>query len=354
MKEYKMTKSSETSPTYPYNEQEICFQNIPDNISLAGTLTIPKTDRKQLPAIVLIAGMGPHTRNYEMLGHKIFLVLADYLTRQGFAVLRFDKRGVGKSTGTFDLNATSKDLSSDVSAAIDYLKSRPEIDPHNIGLIGHSEGGMITTMIANKRNDLAFIVLLAGAIATESRNVLEHVAMQLKADGACQEMIFQDRAIRKKLLEIIKKEPDRSRASIILQQTVNEYLNNLSDKLQEESTQYHFTINENNAHGVIQMLNSPWYRYILNVNPIDMLKEITIPTLALYGSHDFVTAPRIIIPLITKATRTTDNITVMEFPHLNHWLQPSKTGAMQEYGKSKETIAQTVLKTISDWIKNII
>jgi len=153
-------RPQEPKKPYPYLEEEVFYENKEAKITLAGTLTLPSQEGL-FPVVLLITGSGPQDRDEAIAGHRPFLVLADYLTRQGIAVLRVDDRGVGRSTGDFS-PATSEDFASDVLAGIAYLKTRKEINPKKIGLIGHSEGGIIAPMVAVKSPDVAFIVLMAG------------------------------------------------------------------------------------------------------------------------------------------------------------------------------------------------
>ena len=159
-KAVEILRPQEPKKPYPYIEEEVVYENKEAEITLAGTLTLPP-GKSSFPAVLLITGSGPQDRDETVYGHYPFLVLADYLTRQGVAVLRVDDRGVGESTGDFS-QATSEDFASDVLAGIGYLKTRKEINPEQIGLIGHSEGGLIAPMVAIKSPDVAFIILMAG------------------------------------------------------------------------------------------------------------------------------------------------------------------------------------------------
>lgn len=336
-----------------YTQEEVYFENKNNNIVLSGTLTLP--DKKApFPAVILISGMGPNDRDYTMADHKLFLVLADYLTRHGIAVLRYDKRGVGKSTGTFNTSLTSKDFANDVLAAIGYIKKRKEIDPKKIGLIGHSEGGMIAPMVAEKSTDIAFIILLAGALATSIDSNIAHVSMQLRADGATEDMIAIDQKIRRMLLEIIMHEDDHAIAAEKLHQAIENYLNNLTQVQVHETEKLPFAIKKTNAEDIIAIFNSPWYRYFLSYNPISTLQKITIPVLAINGDRDFISSPDIILPIVSQALQKASNTNykIIKLPNLNHWLQTCKTGALAEYGTSEETMAPQVLQIITQWIKD--
>src|SRR5262245_56724139 len=182
-----LNRPQEPKPPFPYDEEEVSYENKRDGVKLAGTLTLPR-GKVSSPAVILITGSGPQNRNEELLGHKPFLVLADYLTRQGIAVLRVDDRGVGGSTGSVS-NSTSENFAADVLSGIEFLKGREGINPRQIGLIGHSEGGLIAPMVAAQSNDVAFIVLLAGpGLPGEEILYLQGAAI-LKASGASAEVL---------------------------------------------------------------------------------------------------------------------------------------------------------------------
>jgi pimeloyl-ACP methyl ester carboxylesterase len=315
-------------------------------------LTTPQTDGP-FPAALLISGMGPNDRDYTTCGHKLFLVLADHLTRNGIAVLRVDKRGIGKSTGTFDTTLTSKDLSEDVLAGIEYLKQHKKINPRQIGLIGHSEGGMIAAMLAAQSKEIAFIVSMAGAMATDVDVLIEQTAQQLRADGAAEELIAQDRNLRKKIFTIVTQEKNTTVAETLLHKVFTTYWTELSDAQKKESAMLPFAFTQDNASIMISMFNSPWYRYFLARRPLEDLKQITIPVLAINGDRDWIVSTKM-LPIIAKTLQDAGNndCTTTVFPNLHHQFRTCKTGSLQEYSTGNETIAPEVLKLISEWVLN--
>ena len=333
------------------NHEQVMYKNNDSNLNLSGTLTLPSFDKKS-PAVILISGMGPNDRDYTMRGHKLYLELANHLANHGIAVLRFDKRGVGKSEGKFDLTLTSQDFANDVFAGIEYLKTREEINHNLIGLIGHSEGGMIAPIVASRSKDVSFLVLLAGVVTTDIDLNIEQVALQLRVDGATEEIIYNDSKLRKKLLEVVRNEKDSGVAEKQLCEIVKSYLQTLPGYLKKESVKFLFTINKNNYEKTIEMFNSPWYRFLLNYNPVETLKKINVPLLAITGDLDFITSSKISLSIIAKALKNSGNknYKTVELPKLNHWFQTCKTGAMTEYGKTKETISPIALNLISKWI----
>lgn len=343
-------RPQEPKPPYPYKEEEVSYKNRKENITLSATLTIPDTEDINHPVVILIHGMGPMDRDYTMLGHKLFLLLSDHLTRQGIAVLRYDKRGVGASTGKFDLTVTSDQLANDVFAAVEYLKDKK--DYKKIGLIGHSEGGMIAPMVNLKSNDVSFIVLMAAVVTTSIDNIVEQSSMQLKADGATEKIIEADKALRKLLLTIVKIEKNNIIAKKEIKKAIADYWEKLPELQKAESNSFLFAIKESNADQITEMFVSPWYRYLLNHDPASLLSQIRIPLLAINGNLDFITSSKISLPIITEALEAAKNknYTVQVLPNLNHWFQTCKTGSMMEYGQIEETMSPLALNTMSEWI----
>jgi pimeloyl-ACP methyl ester carboxylesterase len=359
LKQQNQTKKQQSQPSNdlsgamqkaPYIAEEVLFTNKPAGVTLSGTLTLPQAGNP-FPAVVLISGMGENDRDYTFCKHKMFLELADILTRNGIAVLRYDKRGVDKSGGVLDMSVTSKDLAGDALAAVEYLKNCSEINHKQIGVIGHSEGGMIAAMIAAQDKDIAFVVSMAGVAATDIHIVLEQTALQLQADGASEHMIAQDRIVREKVLNIVIHEPNNTTAKKLLQEVVAEYWTALSDKQKSEAETLAFAFTDKKAAGMIDMFNSPWYRFFLSYNPVDTLKQITVPVLAINGSCDWITLAKglqVIAAALQQAGNT--DYTTLELPNLNHRLVNCKTGSMQEYMVATEAIDQSVLQLISDWV----
>ena len=349
--EQKQVRPQTPQPPFPYRQKEVSYKNDVDGITVSGTLTIPAGE-KLFSVVLLISGMGPQDRDYTMMGHKFYLVLADYLTRHGIGVLRVDKRGVGKSTGIFDATVTSEDLSRDVKAGIVYLASRKDVNQGQIGLIGHSEGGLIASMIAAQSKEISFLVLLGAVAATDIENVLSQVALQLKADGASEGMIKADNKLREQLLRVVKQERNLQAAELEMKSLAEIYFDTLSEELKKESDCFLFTFKQSSIHNMISFFNSPSYRYWLGHDPSTQLKNITIPTLALNGDLDFITVSTVHLPIISRTLYEADNgdVTVTQVPGVNHWFQSCTTGAIAEYGTIDETISPAVLALISDWI----
>lgn len=339
-------RSQEPSKPYPYNEEEVSYKNIKDDVKLAGTLTLPRGGEGKFPAVVLITGSGSQDRDETILGHRPFLVLADYLTRRGIAVLRVDDRGIGGSASG-SRSATTENYVGDVLAGIEYLKSRKEINPAKIGLIGHSEGGIIAPAAAVRSKDVAFIVMLAGPGQTGEEIILTQIALIQKANGENAEEIKRAVDLQKSLFTIIKSEPDDKLA----EQKINETLAASKSKMNEQELKAFAPI-EANIKAQTPVLLSPWYRYFTSYNPRPTLEKVKIPVLALNGENDVQVSSKENLALIAAALKAGGNkdYTVQSFPKLNHLFQTSQTGLPNEYGKIEETISPQILEIISNWI----
>lgn len=330
---------------YPYQEEEVNYRNAKDNVKLAGTLTFPHGEKK-VPAVILITGSGSQDRDEAVAGHRPFLVLADYLTKKGIAVLRVDDRGVGGSEGD-PMAATAENFAGDVLAGIEYLKTRKEIDSKQIGLIGHSEGGMIAPMVAARSTDVSFIVMLAGIGQTGEDLLLTQFAVLQKAGGAKPETVAQVIDFQQKLFAIIKSELDNQLA----EHKINDLLAKRKSEM-NETDQEAFAQVETGVKRQLPVLLSPGYRYFLSHDPRRALKRIKIPVLALNGENDTQVPSRENLAIISDALKSgkNKNFSVRSFPQLNHLFQTSKSGLPNEYGEIEETISPLVLETIASWI----
>jgi pimeloyl-ACP methyl ester carboxylesterase len=337
-----MNRPQEPKPPYPYDEEEVSYENKRDGVKLAGTLTLPR-GKSPAPAVILITGSGPQNRNEELLGHKPFLVLADYLTRRGIATLRVDDRGVGGSSGNV-ANSTSENFGADVLAGIDFLKRHNRINPKQIGLIGHSEGGLIAPMVAAQSNDVAFIVLLAGPGLPGAEILYLQGALILKASGAGPEALARQRATQELMFTIVKQEKDNSVAEKKLREELDKQMVNSSDAEKAQARQA--------MDAQIKQVLSPWFRYFLTYDPRTALAKVKCPVLALNGENDLqvpVTENLREIEATLKAAGAKD-VTIARLPKLNHLFQTSETGSPNEYSKIEETFAPVALQTIGDWI----
>ncbi|MBA2503122.1 MAG: alpha/beta hydrolase, partial [Pyrinomonadaceae bacterium] len=336
-----LNRPQEPKKPYPYAEEEVAYENKTDGVRLAGTLTLPRS-QKPVPAVLLITGSGAQDRNETVFGHKPFLVLADYLTRRGIAVLRVDDRGFGRSTGKF-ITATSENFVTDAAAGVEFLKTRKEINPKQIGLVGHSEGGMIAPMLAAKSADVAFIVLMAGPGLTGEEILYRQAALILKASGATDEAIAKNRTGQERYFAVIKGERDNTIAA----RRIREISAELEVGMTEEQKK---ALRSSDAQ--TQFMLSPWFRYFLTYDPRPTLRKVQIPVLAINGERDLQVPPKENLAAIAEALKAGGNkdFTTVELPRLNHLFQESKTGNVDEYGKIEETFSPAALQLISDWI----
>ena len=330
-----MNRPQTPKKPYPYREEQVAFDDAGAHVTLAGTLTVP-SGSGPFPAVVLVAGSGPQTRDEDDAGHQIFLVLADYLTRHGIAVLRYDKRGIGKSTGDY-AKATTMDFADDAAAAAAFLRGRPEIDPRRVGLVGHSEGGLIVPIVATRDPKVAFIVMMAGPGVDGLEISMEQDRLIAKAMGATDAKVAESQVLQRQLFDIVRTEKDPQRDAAKLKTALDAYAE---------------------AHGLPEAgieaqaaeVNSAWFRFFLDYDPAPTLRQVRCPVLALSGSLDLQVPPDQNLPPIRAALAHDPDVTIVELPGLNHLFQPAKTGSPAEYGQIEETISPVALDAVTGWI----
>jgi pimeloyl-ACP methyl ester carboxylesterase len=294
---------------------------------------------------LLITGSGPQDRDETLLAHKPFLVLADDLTRRGIAVLRVDDRGVGESTGK-QASATSADFAEDVLGGVDFLKARKRIDPKRIGLIGHSEGGLIAPIVASRSSDVSFIVLMAGTGVPGDRILAAQLALILKASGVDEEKIRRASEAQARFVAIAKENDDPKVALEKLKAAGVDLTKSLPEaerKAMEETEQLGSQLGR---------LATPWFHYFLTYDPRPTLARVRCPVLAVNGEKDLQVPCRENLEAIEQAVRSggNTNVTVKELTGLNHLFQACTTGAPSEYGAIEETLNPAALKAIGDWV----
>jgi pimeloyl-ACP methyl ester carboxylesterase len=330
---------------FPYNETEVSYVNSRDSITLAGTLTVP-FGAGPFPAVILITGSGAQDRDESLLGHKPFLVIADHLTRRGIAVLRVDDRGIGGSTGK-NKNSTTADFANDVLAGIAFLKQRKDVDATKIGLIGHSEGGIIAPMVAASSKDVAFIVLLAGTGMTGEEIITLQTKLIAQANNEPEEEIARSMALNSAAIGIAKRNLDGETEKKELRSAVEAFVASLPDS---QKAAMQDPVQEVEAQ--TRMFFSPWVRYFLTYDPRAALTKVKVPVLAMNGDKDLQVPAKQNLAEIEKALKAGKNkdITIRSFPGLNHLFQHAETGSPLEYGKIEETFAPEALEFLSDWI----
>ncbi len=310
---------------FPYSYEEVIFHNSKDDVDLAGTLTLPESGNSS-PAIILVHGSGHTDRNETKMGH--FHLLADYFTRNGFVVLRYDKRGVGSSTGNYD-DATTFDFAKDLESGIEFLKKRDDVDSNKIGIIGHSEGSLIAPMVASADKDLAFIILM-GCMGVNGGEIrLQQTEKISQLNGVPNEQIQLEIAKIKSYHNVIRK--DGSNGSKY--NTIKEMYPDMAD-------------------GLINYLLMPWYQNFISIEPTEYLRKVSCPVLAISGEKDVQCPPNENLPKIETALErgVTDKYLVKSLPNLNHLFQTSKSGLPIEYENIAEIIAPSVLELMLEWI----
>lgn len=318
---------------YPYREERVSYPTDGGRVDIGGTLTIPE-GAGPFPAAVLIAGSGPNDRDESIAGHKLFLVLADYLTRRGIAVLRFDKRGVGESTGDF-ADAITLDFAADAATAVSYLTFRKEVDGRRIGLIGHSEGGMIAPMVAANNHKIAFIVLLAGPGVSGPELAAEQAWSAVLVGGG-NEAAATEAA-------------NQARTIVAAINRAQGHPSKLKSELQQELGA---DFSDSALNTLLAKFDDPWIRSLLAIDPADALRKVTCPVLALNGSKDTQVPAGPNLKAIGDALLAGGNRVwkTAQLPGLNHLFQTAPTGAPEEYGRIEETFSPIALDAISSWI----
>ena len=339
-----VVRPQEPKKPYPYDEEEVTYENKTGGVKLAGTLTLPRA-KGLFPAVLLITGSGPQDRNEALLGHKPFLVLADHLTRKGIAVLRVDDRGVGGSTGSVS-TSTSEDFAGDVLAGVEFLKTRKEINPKQIGLIGHSEGGLVAPMAAAKSVDIAFIVMMAGPGLIGEEILYLQGALIAKANGAPDEAVAKSRANQQAIFTVVKEEKDNASA----EKRIRESVARMTAELTEE--QKKAAGGDAGIEAQLKAVLTPWFRYFLTYDPKPALMKVKCPVLAINGEKDLQVPVDENLKAIeeTLAAAKHKDYKVVKLPGLNHLFQSCQTGSPNEYQKIQETMSPAALDLMSDWI----
>jgi uncharacterized protein len=338
------SRPQEPKPPFPYRAEEVGYDN--GAVHLAGTLTVPE-GKGPFPAAVLITGSGPENRDEELFGHKPFLVLADALTRAGIAVLRADDRGVGGSSGSVTRSTTS-DFADDALAAVRFLKKRAEIDPARVGLIGHSEGGIVGPLAAARApKDVAFVVMMAGTGVPLDEIILRQTELLMRAGGASTAEIADQTAQTKLVMDLVKSGADSVTVRTKLLAQIEAQQAAMSDSARAAAGSP-----EAQVDGVVRGTLNPWFRFAVSLDPREALRKVRCPVLALNGTFDLQVDPEQNLPVIEKALGEGGNrdVTIKRLTGLNHLFQAAKTGSTAEYGAIEETMNPAALDAIRDWI----
>lgn len=319
-------------PPFPYAAEDVTFPNEGAGITLAGTLTLPEGDGP-FPAVVLLTGSGAQDRDETIFDHKPFAVWADALTRRGVVVLRYDDRGVGGSGGG-TAEDTSADFAADAAAAIAFLRTRPEIDPARIGLMGHSEGGMTAPLAVLQGAPAAFVVMIAGQAVSGADIITEQAARLAQAAGASPDQVAEARRVQGEVLAaVVRNKGDGPAAA-----------------RDAEAVLIAAGQSPAQAQAGLRLLSSPWYRWFASHDPAPALAGLHVPLLAIYGGKDLQ------VPADQNAealARVQPAAEIVVLPDLNHLMQTAGTGLPGEYATIEETVAPVALTTVGDWIVRV-
>tara|TARA_B100001123_G_scaffold82302_1_gene93846 strand:- start:918 stop:2390 length:1473 start_codon:yes stop_codon:yes gene_type:complete len=341
-------RPQEPKPPHPYSSEEVTFRNTEAGIDLAGTLTIPD-GLGPFPGVVLVSGSGPQDRDESLMGHKPFWVLADHLSRKGIAVLRFDDRGVGSSDGEFG-TATPEDFTTDALAGVEYLADQGRIAESQVGIVGHSEGGLIAPLAATRSERVAYIVMLAGPGVPGIDILVAQGQLINRASGAPEAVIEMNARVQSTLADIVKEEPDPEKAGPIMRSAMREEIALLPQAITELIPESQ--INDVAINTTVNQFNSPWFRFFLHYDPRHVLEQLSVPVLAIFGEKDLQVPHELNVPEIEAAFQRGNNedATVRVLPGLNHLFQQAESGAPSEYQQIEETFNQSALELVSSWI----
>ncbi len=356
-----MKRPQTPKPPFTYHTEEVSYNNADNSVQFGGTFTRPsmwadKVKDMKYPVAILITGSGQQDRDETLFEHKPFAVIADHLAKQGIATLRVDDREKGKTTGRFMIS-TTLDFAKDVEAGIEYIKTRKDVDLKNIGLIGHSEGGMIAPMVASKRKEVKFIVLLAGPGVPIVELMEQQTTDVAISAGMAKDEMEKFRQVYKPIMLTAFNETDTTIAAKKIIALFTTWQNNTDSVTVKNTTgvtdQESLTAF---ARGVVKQVKQPWFKYFLQFKPADYLSNVRCAVLALNGEKDLqvAAAPNLEAIRAIMAEKMVRTFKVQQLPGLNHLFQRCKTCTMEEYAQLEETFAPEALNIISSWIKEVV
>ncbi len=332
-------------PPFDYATRDAVYDNDADKSHLAGTLTLPKGDGP-FPAVLLITGSGTQDRDETLFGHKPFLVIADALTKAGFAVLRVDDPGAGGSTGDLQ-NATIESHARDAEAGIAFLKAQKEVDPKRIGLIGHSEGGIIAAVVGARSKDVAFLVSLAGTGLSGAEINPAQIEAILRAQGKMKpEGVKAVVDAQRKLMKLLAKDADDKALDAALKEAGEAASKYASSDEERAAVQKEIGA----ASATLKM---PWFKSFVKLDPAVHWAKVKVPVLALNGDKDTQVPADANLAAIKSALGRAGNkdAEMRKLAGLNHLFQPAETGLVDEYAKIETTFDAKALEAMTAWLK---
>lgn len=332
----------------PYREENVYFKH--GDVNLAGTLSLPEK-KGNYPAVLLITGSGPQDRNEDIFGFQIFKIIADHLTRKGIAVLRVDDRGVGQSKGGDLVNATTLDYVADAEAGVQFLLNHNEINKNKIGLLGHSEGGIIAPLVAQQNKNIAFMILMAGSSEIGEKILSDQNEMIARANKTSEKEIQESKVFQQKYFKALKTNTGWDEIKKEIKKQITTDLNKLPKQAREkikDISKYTDTSTEE----TLKRINSPWFKFFVDYDPAPVLRKTTLPTLALFGGKDLQVPAKSNSELMNSALTEAgnNNYLIRVFPDANHLFQFAKTGSPNEYSTLDKSFIPEFLNTISDWV----
>lgn len=336
---------SEPEEPAPYLSEEVSFEN--GGIHLAGTLTVPE-GTGPFPGVVLITGSGPQDRDEVVAGFPIFRVLSDHLTRQGIAVLRYDDRGVGGSSGSVS-TSTSADFAGDALAGLARLAEHPDVDPARVGLVGHSEGGIVAPIAASRSEAVRFAVLLAGSTVPGTEILYEQSAAIQRASGVPEDRISWNTDFQRRLFAALEAGESLETYREELGAEIREGIETLPEEQRAAISDVDSYV-ETQIEGQIDRVETPWFRFFLTYDPTEGLRGTRVPVLALFGGLDLQVLVDQNRPPLEEALAGNPDATVQVLPRANHLFQAATTGSPAEYATLERDFVDGFLDTISDWI----
>ncbi len=336
---FRMRRPQTPQPPYRFDEETVTADYTDsqgNKVHLEGTLTVPRGSATRYPCLVLVSGSGQQNRDEELMQHRPFLVIADHLASKGIAVLRYDDRGVGSSTGPLD-SADTRLFAEDAEAIFNAVRRNPHVDPKRLGIGGHSEGGAIAPMVAARNKDVKFVVMLAGQGSKGLDVMLQQNEAIFRAAGISDNLLNTRMACMRELFNLSQGTSPKEIKAII-----DRHIDGLT-KEQVDSV----GLGRGTAAAFKQQIDSRWMQSFLTLDPAEYLPLVKCPVLALNGSKDTQVLPH---PNLEQVKQLCPQADCRELPNLNHLFQHCTTGSPDEYLLIEETFAPEALQAIADWI----